>query len=175
MSGWSRQFSQEREENFNFRPRTATFVYHWSLQNSLNKAAYRWLKRKYGGRRDKIGVIFKRKNRKSFARLFAKTSVRVKTVRKTSRASKVLLGFLFFLNSRIIAFSPKSHTKGLAAVWSHQCACVFQFSVHVAMEYNAENILVNFIGRVHMYEEVENEKISTGKIIKTALDDYLLT
>ena len=43
------------------------------------------------------------------------------------------------------------------------------------MEYNAENILVNFIGRVHMYEEVENEKISTGKIIKTALDDYLLT
>ena len=29
LGGWSRQFSQEREENFNFnfRPRTVTFVY----------------------------------------------------------------------------------------------------------------------------------------------------
>ena len=30
LGGWSRQFSQEREENFNFnfRLRTVTFVYH---------------------------------------------------------------------------------------------------------------------------------------------------
>ena len=75
LDGWSRQFSQEREENFkfNFRPRTEVLFISDRHKTLWIKRPYEWLKRKYGGHRDKISVIFKGKNRKSFARLFTKS------------------------------------------------------------------------------------------------------
>ena len=51
-----------------------------------------------------------------------------------------------------MAFSLKHHTKGLKPSIRMRVPNFW----HVALEHNAENILVNFIGRVQMYEEVRN-------------------